>query len=262
MINWEKLYYKLLEERSEEKGEKHHVIPRHAGGSDDDGIVILSHKNHVMAHYIRWRWKGEIGDLAAYRLMGGQEKNPMHIPELKEKIMSKIREINSDPILIEKKRQKAYARWENPEMRNKYITSRNRYIESLDDKSILAKHLHTDEHKKKGVERITEWMKNNPDKFKESTRKGKQKQLENIKKMTPEQLKERFGLPGDKNPNWECYYVIFKDGEERVFESQYHLLKETRISRLAVNKYKDTDMMIPRGKLKGYKIKTTKILEK
>lgn len=254
MINWEKLYYKLLEERSEEKGEKHHVIPRHAGGSDDDGIVILSHKNHVMAHYIRWRWKGERGDLVAYRIMGGQDKNPMHIPEVVE-YMTKLA---NDPIYIEKKRQQAYDRWKNPEMRNKYITSRNRYIESLDDKSIVAKHLHTDEHKKRGVERITEWMKNNPNKFKESIRKGKQKQLEDIKKMTSEQLKERFGHPGDKNPNWECYYVIFKDDEERLFESQSHLLKETRISRQAVNKYKDTDMMIPRGKLKGYKIKTTK----
>ena len=80
--------------------------------------------------------------------------------------------------------------------------------------------------------------------------------------MTPEQLKERFSMPGDKNPNWECYYIIFKEGTEVKFESQAHLLRETKISRLAVNKYKDTDIEIPRGKLKGYKIKTTKILEK
>ena len=262
MINWEKLYYKLLNERSEKSGEKHHVIPKHAGGLNEDGLVILSHKNHVVAHYIRWRWKGEIGDLAAYRLMGGQEKNPMHIPEMKERIMSKIRETSNDPMYIEKKRQEAYDRWDDPKMREKYVTGRNRYIESLDDKSVVAKHIHTDEHKKRGVKRITEWMNNNPDKFKESSGKGRQTQLENIKKMTPEQLKERFSMPGDKNPNWECYYIIFKEGTEVKFESQAHLLRETKISRLAVNKYKDTDIEIPRGKLKGYKIKTTKILEK
>jgi hypothetical protein len=256
MINWESLYYKLLIEKVEETGERHHVIPRHAGGLDKDGLVTLSHKNHVIAHYIRWRWKGEIGDLASYKLMGGQEKNPMHIPELVQRII----EISNNPIYIEQKRKEAIARWENPEIRERYITGRNRYIDSLEDKSILAKHLHTDEHKKRGVERIKQWMANNPDKFKECIDKGKQTQLEKIKKMTPDQLKERFGHPGDKNPNWECYYVIFKDDIETIFESQAHLLRETNISRIAVNKYKDTNVKIPRGKLKGYKIKTTKIL--
>lgn len=262
MIYWENIYNKLLESRKCDTGERHHVIPRHAGGSDDDGLVILSHKNHVMAHYIRWRWKGEIGDLAAYRLMGGQENNPMHIPELREIILSKIRELSNDPVYIEKKREETFERWGNPQIREKYVIGRNRYIESLEDKSIVAKHLHTEEHKKRGVKRITQWMINNPDKFKESTDRGRQTRLENIKNMTSDQLKERFGYPGDKNPNWECYYIIFKDGIETVFESQAHLLRETNISRIAVNKYKDTDVEIPRGKLKGYKIKTAKILEK
>lgn len=199
MINWEKLYYKLLNERSEKSGENHHVIPKHAGGLNEDGLVILSHKNHVVAHYIRWRWKGEYGDLAAYKMMAGQEKNPMHIPEMRDRII------------------------------------------------------------KKGAERMMKWRINNPDKFKESSNRGRQTQLKAIKKMSNDQLKERFGYPGDKNPNWECYYIIFKEGAEVKFESQAHLLRETKISRLAVNKYKDTDIEIPRGKLKGYKIKTTKL---
>jgi len=255
MINWEKIYNRFLNERAEEFGEKHHIIPRHSGGKDEDGIVILSHNNHVIAHYIRWRWKKEFGDFMAYKMMSGQTKNPMHIPEM----IDKIKDIANQPERIEQKRLEAYDRWNNPIIKQKYLNGRRKFIDSLDDKSILAKHLHTDEHKQKGVERITKWMKNNPEKFKESCEKGREKRLENIKRLTPEQLKDQFGRPGDKNPNWECYYIIFKDGVENIFDSQAHLIKETKISRNAVNKYKNTDIIIPRGKLKGYKIKTTKI---
>lgn len=241
-------------------GERHHIIPKHSGGTDYDGMVILSHKDHTLAHYIRWRWKKESGDLAAYVIMSGQEKNPMNIPGVREDLIKKIKEYSNAPEYKEKRRQEAVIRWNNEDIRNKYMQGKSRYIKSLSDKSIIAKHLHTEEHKKKGVERIKRWMEENPEKHRESINKGKETRINNIKKLTSEELKSRFGNPGNTNPNWECYYIIFKDGIETVFESQAHLLREVSISRIAVNKYKDTDVEIPRGKLKGYKIKTTKTL--
>jgi hypothetical protein len=76
MINWELLYNKLLETKSAETGEKHHIVPKHDGGKDEDGLVILERKHHILAHYIRFRWKGQVGDRVAYKMMSGQETNP------------------------------------------------------------------------------------------------------------------------------------------------------------------------------------------
>jgi hypothetical protein len=74
MINWELLYNKLLETKSAETGEKHHIVPKHDGGKDEDGIVILERKHHILAHYIRFRWKGQIYDKKAATLMSGTDK--------------------------------------------------------------------------------------------------------------------------------------------------------------------------------------------
>jgi hypothetical protein len=262
MIDWESIYNKLLESRKCDIGERHHIIPKHSGGTDYDGMVILSHKDHTLAHYIRWKWKKEPGDLAAYTIMSGQEKNPMNISGVREDLIKKIKEYSNKPEYKEKRRKEAVIRWNDQDIRKKYIDGKSRYINSLSDKSIIFKHLHTEDNKKRGTERIKNWMENNPEKHKECLQKGKNTRINNIKNLTPEELKSRFGRPGNTNPNWECYYIIFKDGIETVFESQAHLLRETNISRIAVNKYKDTDVEMPRGKLKGYKIKTAKILEK
>ena len=85
-MDYKLLYFKLLKERcQEEKGELHHIVPRHSGGTDQDGLVRLSRRNHTLAHYIRWRWLRQSGDLLAYRLMLGLPENAMNIPEYKEK---------------------------------------------------------------------------------------------------------------------------------------------------------------------------------
>jgi hypothetical protein len=260
MIDWESIYNKLLESRKCDMGEKHHIIPKHSGGSDYDGMVTLSHKDHTLAHYIRWKWKKEPGDLAAYVIMSGQEKNPMNIPGVREDLIKKIKEYSNNPEYKEKRRQEAITRWNNQDIRNKYIEGKSKYIKSLSDKSVIAKHLHTEEHKKKGVERIKKWMDENPEKHKESLQKGKETRINNINKLTSEQLKVRFGNPGTTNPNWECYYIIIKDGITSVYETQTQLIKECGISRIAVNKYKNSNMSIPRGNLKGAIIKTTNII--
>lgn len=84
-MNWKSLYGKLIAERNDSFGEKHHIIPRHDGGTDDDGIVLLTRRNHTLAHYIRWRWKKQAGDLLAYKLMGGLSVNAMEIVEYRDK---------------------------------------------------------------------------------------------------------------------------------------------------------------------------------
>lgn len=84
-MNWESLYGKLIAERNDSFGERHHIIPRHDGGTDSDGIVLLTRRNHTLAHYIRWRWKKQAGDFLAYKMMSGLSLNAMQIGEYKEK---------------------------------------------------------------------------------------------------------------------------------------------------------------------------------
>lgn len=64
-------YLKHCEQVNKEKGvssfEKHHVIPRAAGGSDNtSNIIMLSTRQHILAHLIRYLEKGENCDKTAY----------------------------------------------------------------------------------------------------------------------------------------------------------------------------------------------------
>jgi len=84
-MDYQSLYFKLLRERECIDGELHHVIPRHDGGTDEDGLVRLNRRNHTLAHYIRYRWLKQPADYVAYRLMLGLKENAMKIPYYRAK---------------------------------------------------------------------------------------------------------------------------------------------------------------------------------
>lgn len=49
------------------KFEKHHIIPRHSGGSNDpSNIVLVTKREHLIAHWIRWKVFDEDGDYRAF----------------------------------------------------------------------------------------------------------------------------------------------------------------------------------------------------
>jgi hypothetical protein len=53
--------------------EKHHILPLHAGGTDEpSNLVRLTFSDHLIAHYIRWIVYREPGDRIAYQMMLGQ----------------------------------------------------------------------------------------------------------------------------------------------------------------------------------------------
>ncbi len=53
--------------------ERHHIIPRHAGGTDNKkNLIKLSLKDHMLAHKIRYEIYGNRYDLSAYSYMTGQ----------------------------------------------------------------------------------------------------------------------------------------------------------------------------------------------
>jgi hypothetical protein len=53
---------------------RHHIIPKHMGGSDDeDNIVLLTLEEHIQAHLDLYQKYGKLEDLGAYYLLKGND---------------------------------------------------------------------------------------------------------------------------------------------------------------------------------------------
>lgn len=66
----------LLEKNPDAYVEKHHIIPRFAGGLDDpSNLVYLTFNDHTLAHYIRWVVYKQNQDFTAFKLMSGQSED-------------------------------------------------------------------------------------------------------------------------------------------------------------------------------------------
>jgi hypothetical protein len=114
MINWEKLYYKHIENCKNqiiEEGKiyhKHHILPKSSGGDDSkDNLITLTYKQHVFAHFILYKWKPTNSNWISYRLMSGINENKKHaVEELKIKNIKKSKNNKKwSPEIIERRRQ-------------------------------------------------------------------------------------------------------------------------------------------------------------
>jgi|APGre2960657404_1045060.scaffolds.fasta_scaffold20780_2 hypothetical protein len=64
------------------KTERHHIIPRHAKGSNDpSNLIALSVKDHMVAHWILWKVTGSEKDLQAYvfRVSTSEEREAIRV---------------------------------------------------------------------------------------------------------------------------------------------------------------------------------------
>jgi len=72
--------------------DRHHIIPRHAGGTDDESnFTYLTHREHIAAHWLLWKIHGRDGDKAAWRVMKNMPYWPTrtgkpHTDETKKKM--------------------------------------------------------------------------------------------------------------------------------------------------------------------------------
>ena len=65
----------LLKDKPKMK-HKHHIIPRHAGGTDDpSNLIELSIEEHAQAHLNLYEQHGDQRDLLAHRMLLGQVTN-------------------------------------------------------------------------------------------------------------------------------------------------------------------------------------------
>lgn len=78
-MNYEKLYFAFIEKYKNQVfnvgvyTEKHHIIPRHAGGDDSqENLIRLTYRQHVFAHRLLWKAYSRWQDLCAWKVMTSQ----------------------------------------------------------------------------------------------------------------------------------------------------------------------------------------------
>lgn len=54
--------------------EKHHIIPKCEGGLNSGEVVHLTHKEHRLIHFLRYKINGVLGNLLAYNMMNKTEE--------------------------------------------------------------------------------------------------------------------------------------------------------------------------------------------
>ena len=164
MIKWDVLYNHLIQSKRSEIGELHHITPKHMNGSDDvTNLVRLTHRYHILAHYILYRWKRQLGDKIAYSMMSGRISNPMHDDEIRKYHKQIMNTINvKTKISVSQKK-----RFSDISERKKVSEHRKKYINSLPDKNILTLHMQTPECRKKSHETNLRIRKENPEYFSE-----------------------------------------------------------------------------------------------
>jgi hypothetical protein len=115
MINWEKIYNKLIEKNKNQiliEGqyyEKHHIIPRYLrGGNENSNLIYLTFREHILAHYILYRWKNNLEDKIAYKMMSGQTEEGRILKQ--QLAVKKANESNRNEILKELYKDKEFVK--------------------------------------------------------------------------------------------------------------------------------------------------------
>lgn len=54
----------------------HHLVPKHRGGTDADGLVEVSVIRHAMFHFCEWRLHGHWQDKTAWKMLVGSQEHP------------------------------------------------------------------------------------------------------------------------------------------------------------------------------------------
>ena len=114
-MNYEKLYKEAILKYQNQKivdgtyTEVHHILPKHKGGTDDgDNLIRVTYRQHILLHLLLWKSDGNLFDKAAYLMMAGQ--------------IDKI-----EARRLAHRASKLGKPW-TPEMRERIMTSRQKYL--------------------------------------------------------------------------------------------------------------------------------------
>ena len=61
--------------------EKHHILPKHVGGTNEqDNIIVLTYRQHILAHLLLYRKYRRIEDITDDRIMVAMPMDEKHRP--------------------------------------------------------------------------------------------------------------------------------------------------------------------------------------
>lgn len=67
--------------------ERHRIVPGHIGGTyDESNCTYLTHREHIIAHWLLWKIYGRVEDWQCSKMMAGSSINAVYMPGVAEKI--------------------------------------------------------------------------------------------------------------------------------------------------------------------------------
>ena len=228
MIEWEKIYNKLIKKNKnrllieDQYYEKHHIIPRYLGGGNENlNLIHLTFGEHILAHYILYRWKGNLEDKIAYKMMSGQTEEGRILKQ--QLAVKKANESNRGEILKELYKDKKFT--ENVVKKRKETMLKNNpdndgyYLnqEARKKISISTKLNYNKIHNKEAIKKRSKSLKQTIDNMsQEKFYERYQKHMEGP--LHPMYSKKRPGeLAGNYGKSKGIYILITPEGEKIEF---------------------------------------------
>ena len=146
--------------------DKHHLTPKHRGGTDSDGLVEVTKTQHAMFHWCEWQrlglqedriaWLALCGNLRAGELseekealrianMKGKKRTPEQCKRISEARKALKGKIKRTPLTEEQKNNirvgRRKAKWGN--MTDEEIKAHKRHLAKLKSRRLRARKGHT-----------------------------------------------------------------------------------------------------------------------
>jgi hypothetical protein len=226
-MNWTIIYKNLIDNAILEKRtksteiyyENHHIVPKHMGGDNSkDNLVLLTFREHVLAHYLLWRIHGCEGDKLMYSLRNLQTEEAQRL---------RVK------LAVEANRNggKGFRLWDGDK-------------NPMKDPKKVQKMIETKKEKYNGhvisSEAMENWYSGVSNHLKEMAKDPEiqEKRSNTIKQinatLTPEEFALKYNNAGENNGNFgwiKGYYeVVDPDGNVTKYESQENIIKELNVS--------------------------------
>ena len=226
-MNWRLIYKNLIDRALLEhrtKGteiyyENHHIVPKHMGGDNsENNLVLLTFREHILAHYLLWRIHGYEGDKLMYSLRNLQTEEAQR---LRVKLA----------VASNRNGGKGFQNWKGDK-------------HPMKDPKKVQKMIKTKKEKYNGHvisnDAMEQWRNGVTNHLREMAKDPEiqEKRSNTIKQinatLTPEELAIKYNNAGENNGNYgwiKGYYeVIDPDGNITKYESQSDIIKELNVS--------------------------------
>ena len=196
--------------------ECHHIIPKHMNGSnDEDNLVLLTFREHVITHFLLWKIYAKPQDLLAYKMRSGQKEEA-------QRLRSKL------GVFANRNGGKGFTNFSNEKNPMKNPDTVKQSIETK-LKKYGRKSIFSLEHYE-NICKANKLIAMDPI----SKEKRLKSRSETINNMSPEERKLKFSRSGESNGNFNqirgYYEVINPEGNMITYESQEHIMKELNVS--------------------------------